>query len=65
MAEPILDGPYRDYWLNGLLACEGQYSGGLQEGEWRFYNRDGTLREVVRFVSGREVPEWDDRFRPN
>jgi hypothetical protein len=53
-------GPYRDYWPNGVLACEGEYVGGAQAGQWRFYNRDGTLREVVRFAGGREIPPWVD-----
>jgi antitoxin component YwqK of YwqJK toxin-antitoxin module len=59
MAAPMLDGPYRDYWSTGGLACEGQYLDGLQQGEWRFYNRDGSLRERILFSRGREVPEWD------
>jgi antitoxin component YwqK of YwqJK toxin-antitoxin module len=63
MAEAKPDGPYRDYWSTGGLACEGQYRDGLQEGEWRFYNRDGSLREVVQFVSGREVVDWDRSSR--
>lgn len=51
----VARGPYRDYWSNGLLACEGRYASGAQEGEWRFYNPDGTLREVILFEGGREV----------
>ncbi len=52
----VAQGPYRDYWSNGRLACEGEYAGGTQEGEWRFYDREsGELQEVLRFVAGREV----------
>lgn len=51
----VAHGPYRDFWSSGLLACEGQYVEGVQEGEWRFFNPDGTLREVIRFEGGREV----------
>jgi antitoxin component YwqK of YwqJK toxin-antitoxin module len=56
----VRHGPYRDYWPNGRVSLEGQYVNGLQEGEWRFYDRDGSLREVLRFMGGRE---WrsDDR----
>jgi antitoxin component YwqK of YwqJK toxin-antitoxin module len=60
----VAHGPHRDYWSNGLLACEGQYVNGVQEGEWRFYNPDGTLREVIRFEGGREVVDWDRLFGP-
>jgi len=51
----VRHGPYRDYWSNGRLACEGQFAGGLQEGAWRFFNPDGSLREVLWFEGGKEV----------
>jgi hypothetical protein len=58
--------PYRDYWSNGRLASEGHYVLGLQEGEWRFYDCDGTLRVVLRFKDGREFVDGDEWFRsPN
>jgi antitoxin component YwqK of YwqJK toxin-antitoxin module len=54
----ILHGPYRDFWSHGGVSLEGQYRDGMQEGEWRFYDRDtGELREVLRFVDGRELLE--------
>jgi antitoxin component YwqK of YwqJK toxin-antitoxin module len=56
-------GPYRDYWSNGRVSLEGQYLHGIQEGEWRCYNRDGSLREVLHFQGGREVVDWDEFFR--
>ncbi|MBN9523454.1 hypothetical protein J0H58_33905, partial [bacterium] len=52
----VRHGPYRDFWPNGRVSLEGQYRDGLQEGEWRFYDQvTGELREVLRFVAGREV----------
>jgi uncharacterized protein len=48
-------GLYRDYWSNGQLACEGRYVDDVKEGQWRFYNQDGTIMEVIRFNQGREV----------
>lgn len=60
----IAHGPYRDYWPNGRVSLEGQYANGLQEGEWRFYDDEtAELREVLRFVAGREVVDWDEFFR--
>jgi antitoxin component YwqK of YwqJK toxin-antitoxin module len=60
----VAHGPYRDYWPDGSVSLEGQYSDGLQEGEWRFYDwDDGSLQEVLRFVGGREVIDWDEFFR--
>jgi antitoxin component YwqK of YwqJK toxin-antitoxin module len=60
VAAPHPDGPYRDYWSDGVLACDGQYRDGVQDGVWRFYDRDGTPREVIRFSGGHEVPPWTD-----
>jgi antitoxin component YwqK of YwqJK toxin-antitoxin module len=52
----VLDGPYRDFWSHGGVSMEGRYRDGLQEGEWRFYDRDtGELREVWLFIAGRQV----------
>ena len=55
-ARGVLHGPYRDFWSNGRVSMEGQYRDGLQDGEWRLYDRDtGELREVLRFAAGREI----------
>jgi antitoxin component YwqK of YwqJK toxin-antitoxin module len=60
----VAHGPYRDYWRNGGVSLEGQHVTGKREGEWRFYDRDiGELREVLRFVAGREVIDWDELAR--
>jgi antitoxin component YwqK of YwqJK toxin-antitoxin module len=54
----VLHGPYRDFWSHGGVSLEGQYVNGIQEGEWRLYDRvTGRLREIVLFHSGREVAE--------
>jgi antitoxin component YwqK of YwqJK toxin-antitoxin module len=58
----VADGAYRDYGSDGRLACEGQYSCGVQEGEWRFYHRPDESPEVIRFVNGREVVDWNSFF---
>jgi len=52
----ILHGPYRDFWSNGRVSLEGQYLDVQQDGEWRSYDQGtGEVREVLRFVGGREV----------
>ena len=38
------------------MSLEGQYRDGQQDGEWRSYDQGtGEVREVLRFVCGREV----------
>jgi hypothetical protein len=59
----VAHGPYRDFWPDGRVAAEGQYADGLQEGEWRFHDTiPGKSLEVLRFVAGREVVDWDAFF---
>ena len=56
----VLHGPYRDFWSNGRVSSEGQYRDGLQDGEWRFYDRDTSeLWQVLRFVAGKQIVDWD------
>ena len=58
----VANGPFRDYWPDGRLASEGQYNHGVQEGEWRFYHRPGEAPEVIQFMGGREIMDWDAFF---
>jgi len=37
-------GKWRFYWNNGQLAEEGEFRGGLREGTWTAWNRDGTRK---------------------
>lgn len=60
----VAHGPYRSFWSSGFVGTEGQYVNGLQEDEWRFYDRDtGELQEVIQFKAGREIVDWDEFFR--
>lgn len=59
----VAHGPYRDFWSDGRVATVGQYADGVQEGDWRYYDRGpGEPPEVIRFVAGREVRDWDAFF---
>lgn len=62
----VAHGPYRDFWSDGRVACEGQYANGLQEGEWRFYDTiPGKPLELLRFVAGQQVVDWNAFFGPS
>lgn len=51
----IVHGPYIDFWSNGRVACEGHFENGKREGIWHFYNKDGTVNEIVVFKLGKEI----------
>jgi hypothetical protein len=50
-------GLHRDYWPNGMVAYEGQFVNEKQDGQWRQYNQDGSLRQVYRFNSGKLIQD--------
>jgi antitoxin component YwqK of YwqJK toxin-antitoxin module len=64
-AAGVMHGPYRDFWPHGGVSLEGQYRDGMQDGEWRFYDRKtGKLRETIQFVAGLEVTVWNSSIKP-
>ncbi len=58
-----LDGPIRDWYMDGSLRFSGEYTRGRETGTWRDYAPDGTLRrESVQVADGRlvSVRTWDE-----
>ena len=52
------DGPFKDYHDNGELMLDGQYKNGKRHGEWRAYNKEGTLVNISSFTNGKkDIPE--------
>jgi antitoxin component YwqK of YwqJK toxin-antitoxin module len=48
-------GKHTYYWDNGNRKDEGEYVMGRREGEWIFYNYDGTPFIIVSYKNGLEV----------
>ena len=48
-------GKHTYYWDNGNRKDEGEYSMGRKEGEWVYYNYDGTPFIVVSYKNGAEI----------
>jgi antitoxin component YwqK of YwqJK toxin-antitoxin module len=49
MKEGQRNGLWTFYYPNGKAESEGHYENGEQIGKWKFYNRWGSLSEVVDF----------------
>lgn len=45
----LLDGDAMDWYENGHLRLEGRYEEGRQDGQWRYYKRDGSLDRIMLF----------------
>ncbi|MBI1836536.1 MAG: hypothetical protein HYR91_04655 [Flavobacteriia bacterium] len=53
-----LNGYQKQYYLNGVLQCEGENQNGLPTGLWKFYNDNGSLREIGYFKNGKKQGRW-------
>ena len=53
-----VNGYQKQYYLNGVLQCEGENRNGLPNGLWKFYNDNGSLREIGYFNNGKKQGRW-------
>lgn len=53
-----VNGYQKQYYLNGVLQCEGENRNGLPTGLWKFYNDNGSLREIGYFNNGKKQGRW-------
>ncbi|TCD05843.1 hypothetical protein EZ449_15370 [Pedobacter frigidisoli] len=48
----LLDGAYREFYLNKNLKAEGNFDGGLMVGEWKKWRENGSLDSISNYSSG-------------
>lgn len=54
-----LDGELLKYFYkSGALKAEGQYEGGMMQGEWRFYSETGELLQTGIFKDNMKDGLW-------
>lgn len=51
----IINGYYREFYLNGNIKVSGSYILGIQEGDWLFYDEKWTTVEQKRYLRGQVV----------
>lgn len=49
----LLDGEYKEQYLNKALKEKGNYKNGVKDGEWKKWNDNGQLAEVVNWKEGK------------
>lgn len=54
-------GKVRWYWPNGQLKMEGRYTGGLQNGDFNYFNEYGALLLTIKYKNGSEIRIGDTR----
>lgn len=50
--------PYIKYHADGSLWGKGQLSGGLMDGYWEWFRKDGSKLRSGHFKKGGQVGEW-------
>jgi antitoxin component YwqK of YwqJK toxin-antitoxin module len=51
-------GNWTDYYQDGTIQAEGQYTDNRQSGIWRFFNRSGKIEQTGSFINGRAEGLW-------
>ncbi len=52
-------GTYKKWHENGLLATEGNFKNGKEDGTWKYYHREnGKIRSEGNFLNGKKVGDW-------
>ena len=48
----VLDGSYSCFYLSNTLKEKGVFKKGLKNGEWRSWNENGALKEIINYKHG-------------
>ena len=48
----IVDSSYQEFYKNGKKAIKGFYKNGIREGEWKFYDSDGSMAGDYKYLNG-------------
>ena len=54
----IRHGLFVAYYESGVVASEGTYVDGLEEGHWRDFHENGQLAAEGNYQQGKEVGQW-------
>jgi uncharacterized protein len=58
------EGLHTWYYANGQRMFYGNYAGGMKQGEWRFYNEDGTNYLTITYENDIEIKFKGIKIRP-
>lgn len=62
--EDLPNGKHIYYWPNGKVKSEGSFITGRREGNWFYYNEDGTLFLIITYRNGIEVKYDGVKIKP-
>lgn len=57
------DGPFKLYFKNGLISCQGEFENGKKSGKWKYLLNNGQMQSSGRFKDGKIVGRWKWFFK--
>ncbi|NKB88770.1 MAG: MBL fold metallo-hydrolase [Acidobacteria bacterium] len=57
------NGPFKLYFKNGLVSCEGEFENGRKSGRWKYFLNNGQMQSSGRFKDGKIVGRWKWFFK--
>jgi antitoxin component YwqK of YwqJK toxin-antitoxin module len=57
-SQHLINGFVKNYYTNGVKQSEGINKNGLPTGIWKYYNDNGSLREIGRYINGKKHGRW-------
>lgn len=52
-------GPWKEYYMEGMLRAEGNYTNNVRTGLWKFYHPNGQLEQIGKYdAKGRGTGNW-------
>ncbi len=54
----LVNGWFKNYYPNGVIQSQGLNKNGLPTGVWKYYNDNGSLREIGRYNYGKRDGRW-------
>ena len=56
-------GPFKLYFKNGLVSCEGEFDNGKKSGKWKYFLNNGQLQSSGNYKGGKIVGRWKWFFK--
>ena len=52
------NGPFKLFFKNGLVSCEGEFDNGKKSGKWKYFLNNGQMQSSGSFKDGKIVGRW-------
>jgi hypothetical protein len=57
------NGPFKLYFKNGLVSCQGEFNNGKKSGTWKYFLNNGQMQSSGSFKDGKIIGRWKWFFK--